>query len=300
MKLLKTLLITSLILLSHAALAAAPLVLYTDFGTRDGAVSAMKGVAYGVSPRLLISDLSHDAPESIFAAAYRLYQVSPYWQAGTVFVTVIDPGVGTERLSVVLKTKKGHYFVGPNNGLFTFVAEQEGIAEVRQIDEKRNRLKGSEDSYTFHGRDVFGYTGARLASGKISFEQVGPRVAAERLIVIPYLKPVQTGTVLRGIVPVLDVQYGNVWSNIPKSLFDRLGIKVGDPVQVRIYHGKELVDQLVAPYRHTFGEVPEGQPLVYINSLMNVALALNMGNYAAAHKVESGVDWVIEVAPAAR
>ncbi len=293
----KQLFLISLICLSHAAYAASPLVLYTDFGTKDGAVSEMKGVAYSVSSKLLISDLSHEAPESIFAAAYRLYQVSPYWQAGTVFVTVIDPGVGTERLSVVLKTKKNHYFVGPNNGLFTFVAEQEGVAEVRQIDEKINRLKGSEDSHTFHGRDVFGYTGARLASGKISFEQVGPRLAADRLLMIPYVKASQSGNVLKGTIPVLDVQYGNVWSNIPKSMFDRLAVKLGDPVQVRIYHSKELVDQLVAPYQNTFGEVAVGKPLVYINSLMNVSVALNLGSYAAEHKIESGVDWSIEVTP---
>ncbi|WP_426195684.1 SAM hydrolase/SAM-dependent halogenase family protein [Massilia sp. DWR3-1-1] len=288
---------TSLICLTQAAHGAGPLVLYTDFGTKDGAVSEMKGVAYSVSPKLLISDLSHESPESIFAGAYRLHQVSPYWQSGTVFVTVIDPGVGTERLSVVLKTKKNHYFVGPNNGLLTFVAEHEGIAEVRQIDETINRLKGSEDSHTFHGRDVFGYTGARLASGKIRFEQVGPRISADRLVLIPYLKPSHTGNVVKGMIPVLDVQYGNVWSNIPKTMFDRLGVKIGDPVQVRIYHGKDLVDQLVAPYQNTFGEVPVGKPLVYVNSLMNISVALNLGSYAAEHKIESGVDWLIDVTP---
>ncbi|MFP3520520.1 SAM-dependent chlorinase/fluorinase, partial [Pseudomonas sp. SIMBA_077] len=80
-------------------------------------------------------------------------------------------GVGTDRKSVVLKTKNGQYFVSPDNGTLTLVAESLGIESVRQIDEKTNRLKGSEKSYTFHGRDVYAYTGARLASGAISFEQ---------------------------------------------------------------------------------------------------------------------------------
>jgi S-adenosylmethionine hydrolase len=274
--------------------AGAPLVLLTDFGTADGAVSAMKGVAYSVSPQLLISDLSHENPD-IFTGAYRLYQTEEFWPGGTVFVCVIDPGVGTSRLSVVLKTRTGHYFVGPDNGLFSLVAERDGIEAVRQIDENVNRRKGSENSHTFHGRDVYSYTGARLAAGVISFEQVGPLLAPEKLVSIPYRRPALKEGKLSGLIPVLDIQYGNVWSNIPKELFDQIHPAIGDPIRVRIYHGEKLVDEAVVPYRRTFGEVPLGQPLLYINSLMNVAVALNQGNYAAAHKVESGLDWFIEL-----
>jgi S-adenosylmethionine hydrolase len=281
-------------LVSMPVLARSPLVLITDFGTQDGAVSAMKGVAYSVSQDLLISDLSHDNPD-IFTGAYRLYQAEEFWPKGTVFVAVIDPGVGTERLSVVLKTRTGRYFVAPNNGLLTLVAERDGIEELRQIDEKVNRRPGSEQSHTFHGRDVFGYTGARLAAGVISFQQVGPKLPASALLSIAYRKPERVGDKVTGIIPVLDIQFGNVWTNIPKDLFDQLHVQLGQPVRVRISHNGELVDDIVAPYQRTFGEVPAGQPLVYINSLLNVALALNLGNYAAAHKVESGVDWLVEV-----
>jgi len=288
-------LLLCLVLLLGVAHARAPLVLMTDFGTRDGAVSAMKGVAYSVSPDLLISDLSHENPGSIFAGAYRLYQTEEFWPSGTVFVAVIDPGVGTDRLAVVLKTRTGHYFVAPNNGLLSLVAERDGIEELRQIDEKVNRRPGSEESHTFHGRDVFGYTGARLAAGVIRFDQVGPKLPAGALVSIAYRKPERTGNTVRGIVPVLDVEYGNVWTNIPKTLFDQLQIGLGQPVHVRIFHGERLVDETVAPYRRTFGEVPVGQPLVYINSLLNVAVALNQASYAAAHKVDSGVDWFIEI-----
>jgi S-adenosylmethionine hydrolase len=294
----RTKILAALALLLFAALAhaRAPLVLMSDFGTRDGAVAAMKGVAYGVSQDLLIADLSHDEDAfDIFAAGYRLFQAEEFWPQGTVFVVVVDPGVGTDRLSIVLETKNGHYFVGPNNGLFSLVAENDGIAEVRQIDERVNRRPGSEDSYTFHGRDVFAYTGARLASGKITFEQVGPKLDAKTLIVLPYKKPAIKGSTVSGIVPVLDVQYGNVWSNIPKQLFDQLHVGYGDAVHVRIYHGTTLVDDVRAPYQKTFGNVAVGKPLVYINSLMNVALAINQGDYAAVHKVESGTDWFIEV-----
>jgi S-adenosylmethionine hydrolase len=286
--------VAGLVLLSATALARAPLVLLTDFGTQDGAVSAMKGVAYGVSQSLLISDLSHENP-SIFAGAYRLYQTEQFWPADTVFVAVVDPGVGTARLSIVLKTRTGHYFVGPDNGLLSLVAERDGIEGLRQIDEHLNRRPGSEESHTFHGRDVFAYTGARLAAGVISFEQVGPELSPQKLISIPYRKPQRTGTTVSGIIPVLDVQFGNVWTNIPKSLFDELHVALGAPLHVRIYHGGRLVDDSQAPYQRTFGDVPQGKPLVYINSLLNLAVALNLGSYAAAHKIDSGPDWSIEI-----
>jgi S-adenosylmethionine hydrolase len=282
------------LLFSTLALARAPLVLLTDFGTQDGAVSAMKGVAYSVSQDLLISDLSHDNP-SIFEGAYRLFQTEQFWPDGTVFVAVVDPGVGTQRLSVVLKTRTGRYFVGPNNGLLSLVAERDGIEALRQIDERVNRRPGSGESHTFHGRDVFAYTGARLAAGVISFEQVGPSLSPRALISIPYRKPRRAGNQISGIIPVLDVQFGNVWTNIPKTLFDELQVALGTPLHVRVYHRDQLIDETQAPYQRTFGDVPVGTPLVYINSLLNLAVALNLGNYAATHKIESGPDWYIEI-----
>jgi S-adenosylmethionine hydrolase len=288
------LLLVGCLLFSTLVEARAPLVLLTDFGTQDGAVSAMKGVAYSVSQDLLISDLSHENP-SIFEGAYRLFQTEQFWPDGTVFVAVVDPGVGTQRLSVVLKTRTGHYFVGPDNGLLSLVAERDGIEGLRQIDERVNRRPGSGESHTFHGRDVFAYTGARLAAGVISFEQVGPSLPPRALISIPYRKPQRAGKQVSGIIPVLDVQFGNVWTNIPKALFDELQVPLGTLLHVRVYHRDQLIDETQAPYQRTFGDVPIGKPLVYINSLLNLAVALNLGNYAAIHKIESGPDWYIEI-----
>jgi S-adenosylmethionine hydrolase len=285
---------TLLLLFAALAQAHAPLVLLTDFGTQDGAVSAMKGVAYGVSPELLISDLSHENP-SIFDGAYRLYQTEQFWPVGTVFVAVVDPGVGTERLSVALKTRTGRYFIGPDNGLLSLVAERDGVEALRQIDESTNRRPGSGDSHTFHGRDVFGYTGARLAAGIITFEQVGPPLRPENLITLPYKKPQRMEQKVSGMIPILDVQYGNVWTNIPKPLFDELHVALGTPLRVRIYHNDKLVHETLAPYRRTFGEVPIGKPLVYINSLLNLAVALNRRSFAALHKIQSGPGWSIEI-----
>src|SRR6202000_226298 len=183
-------------------------VYQSDFGLKDGAVSEMKGVAMGVSPELKLFDLTHEIPAyNIWEAAYRLQQTVPYWPAGTVFVSVVDPGVGTARKSVVLKTKTGQYIVTPDNGTLTLVAESLGVAEIREIDESVNRRKDSKQSYTFHGRDVYAYTGARLAAGVISFEQVGP-LLPKKVVTIPYQKAVLEGKTIKGNIPVLDVQYG--------------------------------------------------------------------------------------------
>ncbi len=155
------------------------IVFQTDFGTKDGAVNAMKGVAYNVDADLQLFDLTHEIPAyNIWEAAYRLNQVASYWPAGTVFVSVVDPGVGTERRSIVLKSKSGHYFVTPDNGTLTLIIDELKMEAVRQIDESVNRRNNSDSSYTFHGRDVYAYTAAKLASGKISFEEVGPLITA--------------------------------------------------------------------------------------------------------------------------
>lgn len=286
----------ALLLASSVATANEALVIQTDFGLKDGAVSAMKGVAFGVDRTLPLYDLTHEIPAyNIWEASYRLYQTLQYWPKGTVFVSVVDPGVGTDRKSVVLKTKSGHYIVSPDNGTLTLVAEHFGIDTVRQIDEKTNRLKGSEKSYTFHGRDVYAYTGARLASGAISYEQVGPKLPAE-VVKIPYQAAVaeKDGT-LKGTIPILDVQYGNVWTNIDDTLLTKAGINKGDTACIKISEGPALKYDGKAPYVSSFGDVPEGQPLVYLNSLLQVSVALNMDSFAAKHQVQSGANWHISL-----
>ena len=270
-------------------------VFQSDFGLKDGAVSAMKGVAMGVSADLKLFDLTHEIPSyNIWEAAYRLQQAVPYWPAGTVFASIVDPGVGTARKSVVLKTKTGQFIVTPDNGTLTLVAESLGIAELREIDEKVNRRMGSEDSYTFHGRDVYAYTGARLAAGVISYEQVGPLLAGQ-VVTIPYQKAVLEGAAISGAIPILDIQYGNVWTNIPGDLFRRLGVGFGQVLHVVILHQGSPVYEGDMPYSATFGAVPLGKPLVYLNSLMQLSFALNQDDFAKTFKISSGNDWSVEV-----
>ena len=271
------------------------LVFQSDFGLKDGAVSAMKGVAFGVDSGLPIYDLTHEVPTyNVWEASYRLYQSASYWPAGTVFVSVVDPGVGTVRKSVVLKSKSGHYFVTPDNGTLTLIAEHEGIAEIREIDEVVNRLAGSADSYTFHGRDVYAYTGARLAAGVISFEQVGPKMPPS-VVGIDYQKAEVKANRIYGNIPILDPQFGNVWTNIHQDLISQAGINLGDTVCIVIHEGDDLKLQDKLPYLASFGIVPIGEPLLYVNSLLNLSLALNQDSFAAKHGIASGAAWRIEV-----
>lgn len=273
----------------------AAVVIQTDFGVKDGAVAAMKGVAYGVSDNIEVFDLTHEIPAyNTWEAAYRLNQVIPFWPANTVFVSVVDPGVGTARKSVVIKTKQGHYIVTPDNGTITLVAESEGIEAVRQIDENLNRRHGSDSSYTFHGRDVYMYTAARLAAGVISFEQVGP-LSNDKLQIIDYQLAQRDSSYLKGNIPVLDPQYGNVWTNIPDDMVQSAGVKSGDSLSIRIACKDSIVYTGKIPFANTFGDVAEGKPLAYINSLMNFSVAINRGNFAKDFKVGSGPDWTISV-----
>jgi S-adenosylmethionine hydrolase len=271
------------------------LVLQTDFGTKDGAVAAMRGVAVSVSPKISLHDLSHEnTPFDVWEAAYRLKQSVAFWPEGTVFVSVVDPGVGTARKAVVLKTKSGHFFVGPDNGTWTLVAEELGVAGVREIDATKHRRPGSERSHTFHGRDVFVMVGAKLASDRVTFEDVGPALPTQ-VVMLDYERPRFENGVLIGTIPYLDFQYGNVWTNLDETLFAKLQPKVGERFRVRIAQADKTVFTGDLPYMKTFGDVPEGAPLIYLNSLMNVAFALNLGNFARQHSIASGASWSVRI-----
>jgi S-adenosylmethionine hydrolase len=271
------------------------LVLQSDFGTLDGAVASMKGVAVGVSPDIHIYDLTHHIePYNIWQGALRLVQTAEYWPAGTVFVSVIDPGVGTDRKSIVLKTMSGHYFVTPDNGTLTFVAPRLGIAAVREIDEAVNRRKNSEKSFTFHGRDVYAYTAARLAAGVITFEQVGRELPAE-VVTIPHQQARFESGVVYGNVQTADGNYGNIWTNVDRETLGKLEVSTGDTLKIRILKDNVEVLNLVAPYVTTFGAVELGKPLLYLNSLDSVSLAINQGNFSEQYQIGSGPEWSIQI-----
>ena len=275
-----------------------PLVFQTDFGLVDGAVSAMYGVAYSVDPSLKMHDLTHDiTPYSIWEASYRLIQTVRYWPDNTVFVSVVDPGVGSTRRSVVVRTRSGKYIVTPDNGTLTHVLRLDGVAEARQIDEHVNRLPNSGESYTFHGRDVYAYTGARLASGKITFEGVGPLIDPATLVRLPIVEPRLEGSTVHGTIDVLDVRFGSLWTNIPRELFLQTGAKYGDRLSITIEDDTRTVYRNIIVYARSFADVFVGEALVYVNSLDCMAVAINQGSFARAYNIGTGNSWRISIAP---
>ena len=275
-----------------------PLVFQTDFGLVDGAVSAMYGVAYTVNSMLKIHDLTHDiTPFNIWEASYRLIQTINYWPEGTVFVSVVDPGVGSDRKSIVVKTNSGRYIATPDNGTLTHVIRLEGIAEARQIDENINRLPRSGESYTFHGRDVYAYTGARLAAGIIDFEGVGPALPVDSLAQLPIVEPVLDGNAVCGTIDVLDVRFGSLWTNIPRTLFLETGVQYGDRVSITIENDTRCVYRNIIQYARSFADVFVGEALAYVNSLDCLAVAINQGSFARAYNIGTGNSWRIRIEP---
>lgn len=272
------------------------LVLQSDFGLVDGAVSAMIGVALEESPTLKIHHLTHDiTPYNIFEGSYRLFQTVNYWPAGTTFVSVVDPGVGSKRKRVVAKTKKGQYIVTPDNGTLSFIKKHVGIEAIREISEVENRRKDTEHSYTFHGRDVYAYTGAKLASGHISFEEVGPELKVEDIVEIQVVETTLADTYVSGAIDILDVRFGSLWTSITREEFCTLKPEFGDRFEVTIYNNDMLVYQNQVTYGKSFADVRIGQPILYINSLYRVGLAINQGSFAKAYNVGVGAQWHIEI-----
>lgn len=276
--------------------ALAPLVLFTDFGTSERFVASMKGVAVTVDRRLQIFDLTHDIePQNIFQASFVLNGTIEYWPEGTVFVSVIDPGVGTARKSVVAKTGTGHYIVTPDNGTLTFIADTHNIVAMREIDETLNRRPGSEDLHTFHGRDVYTYTGARLAAGVISFEGVGPKLPAKPKRFAYATPEVSDDGVITGQLINIERPFGNIVTNIPKALMESQGLEDADnkQLEVRITRGTKVMFEGSMPYANSFGFVSIDEPLVYADSQETIGLAVRNGNFAKKYAVESGPGWSI-------
>ena len=276
----------------------AALVFLSDFGLTERFVASMKGVALSVDPSLQIYDLTHQIePFNIWQASYMLAGTIEYWPKGTVFVSVVDPGVGTDRRSVVARTNSGHYVVTPDNGTLTLVADAQGIQALRQIDEKLNRRPGSDNSHTFHGRDVYSYTGARLAAAVITFDDVGP-VLEPDIVRLNDQQPIKfDDDTIIGNVTHIEMPFGNVVTNIPKSLVDALALSPEDNsiVLVEISRSGESVLQLKIPYVLAFGYVDEGQPLLYSDSLQTIGLAVNSGNFASQFGVKAGAEWTIRL-----
>jgi S-adenosylmethionine hydrolase len=254
----------------------------------------MHGIAMKVDPTLQIFDLTHQIQKfSTWDASYSLYQTCQAWPEGTVFVSVIDPGVGSNRVSVVARTSAGHYIVTPDNGTLTHLKKHVGIEAVREIDESVNRVKGSEKSHVFHGRDVYAYTGARLAAGVIGFEGVGPECPVKDIVTHQIMDPIIDENQVRGVLDIEDPHFGMVWTNIPLEIFETLEIGFGDQVQTVIEHRGEIKYSDVLPYCRTFSDVPKDNELVYNNEIGYIAIATNLGSFVEKFGINAGNTWKV-------
>jgi S-adenosylmethionine hydrolase len=263
----------------------AVIVFMSDFGTLDDAVAICKGVMKTIAPESDIIDLTHQVtPYSIADGARMLGRTAEYYPSGTVFLSVIDPGVGTSRKSIVVKTRRGQYFVLPDNGLITQVADRDGVEGTREITNPSWLLKGSRSS-TFHGRDVFSPVAAHLARGE-DWTQVGPALQTYVRLEAPRVRIGPAG--IEGTIVALDGPYGNLVTNVSGDAFRQLGYRDGDSVRVTV--GSKA---LSVPFRRTFGEVAPGQALLFIDSRGLVSLAINQGNFAQTYRVTPPLALVI-------
>ena len=263
------------------------IVFMTDFGTVDDSVPICKGVMYSIMPTVRIVDLSHQvAPFSILDGARFLFGASPYFPEGTVFNVVIDPGVGSTRKAVVIKSKKGQYFVLPDNGLITLVAERDGLEAAREITNPQWMI-GKALSSTFHGRDIFSPTAAHLARGD-DWIQVGPAVDVSSLVRLILQAPKIDEQGLHGEVIATDGPFGNLVTNVDAELFLKLGYQRGQTVPMTL--GDQKLD---LQFVKTFSDVPQKTPLIYIDSRGRFALAVNQGSFAATYGIKPPVKFTI-------
>jgi len=276
----------ALVLVLAASLFAAnpaprpTIVFMTDFGVVDDSVAICKGVMYSIAPDLRIVDLTHQVtPFSILDGARFLYGATAYYPAGTVFVVVIDPGVGSSRKAVVVKSKRGQYFVLPDNGLMTLVQDRDGLESTREITNPA-WMVGAALSSTFHGRDIFSPAGAHLARGD-DWTQVGPELDVARLVRLDMAPAKLDDRGLSAQVIATDGPFGNLVTNISGEDFLKLGYEPGQTVPVTIGTTK-----LKLPFVRTFSDVPLQKPLLYIDSRGHVGFAINQGSFASIYAIK--------------
>ena len=277
------LLVFALLLFAFPMLAqtAPPRVIgfMTDFDVKDDAVAICKVVMFGIAPRARIIDITHQVtPFDIAEAGRFLAGSAPYFPHDAVFVAVIDPTVGSTRKAIIVKSKVGQYFVLPDNGMITELADRDGLVGAREITNAAWMI-GAKLSSTFHGRDIFSPAGAHLARGD-DWTEAGPALDVTKLVRLKNTSATIDTNGLHGQVIGTDGPFGNLVLNVPAESFAKLGYKVGDRVPVTIA-GTEYT----LPFVKTFSDVPVGEGLLYIDSRGRLSVGIDQGNFAEVHHV---------------
>jgi S-adenosylmethionine hydrolase len=261
----------------------------TDFDVKDDAVGICKAVMLGIAPQTRIVDITHQVTPFDIAQAGRFLAGSAlYFPHDAVFVAVIDPGVGSTRKAIIAKSKVGQYFVLPDNGLITQLADRDGLVGAREITNPAWMI-GAKLSSTFHGRDIFSPAGAHLARGD-DWTDAGPALDTTKLVRLKNTTATIDGSGLHGQVIGTDGPFGNLVLNVPAESFAKLGYKVGDRVPVTI-----AGQAYTLPFVKTFSDVPMGDGLLYIDSRGRLSVGIDQGNFAEVHHVTPPADIEIPV-----
>ena len=270
------------------------IVMQSDF-TKGVATCTMDGVIACVDPEIRTYDCCHTIPPfDTYAASCALNYIIDFWPKGTIFVSVVDPGVGTDRKACIAKLRNGCYVVTPDNGTLTHVKNRIGIEEVRIIDETKNRLQITREVSIFHGRDLFAYCAAKLASGMIDYAGVGPVYSTDEIVVHKTVLPKVENDILSGMIETSTRGFGLVDTNIPYKMFEQIHVSQGDRVLCKVLHkGKEIFSEVIS-YVPSFGFVPEGDVLVMVSETKHLQIAENLGDISTRYNIGTGPDWKIQ------
>ena len=273
------------------------IVWQTDFSLDWPFVATMKGVCKQVDASLECVDSTHTIEKfNVLEASQQLNYVEPFWPKGTVFVSVVDPGVGTPRKASVALLKDGNYVVTPDNGTLTHMYYNIGIEAIREIDETKNRYQGTESVSVFHGRDLFAYTAAKLASGQITFEEVGESYSLDDIVLLDYeyLKADVKNEDIQGIVSNVSDPFGSIVFNVLTEDFNRVGYHEGDYIHIVLENEQGVYFDENVLYAQSFGFVDIGQPVIFNSSSNYISIGLIQGSFKDVYQVKAGLQWKVQ------
>ena len=271
------------------------IAIQSDLGLQSSSIASMKGVILTVNPLISIVDISHNIPSfNIWDAAFLLSETIEYLPENAVFISIVDPAVGTGNKSIIVKNSRNQYIITPDNGTLSIVKEAFPLVEIREFVLEKNHRPGASKNYNFLGRDYYAYTAALLVSGELKFEDVGP-IYDKPIVNIKHQAPELKANEINGCIVGLDEKFGNLWTNIRSTLWNEFNAFIGERLEVRIYHLDEQVYAGYIPYVPTFASVPEGKPLIYLNSQESICLASNRDNFSQKYGVLAGPNWTIKI-----
>lgn len=258
-------------------------VLLTDFGLENEAVGVCKGAILSIDANIEVVDLCHTVEPYNIRKASLMLKRSTSFPRGSVITVVVDPGVGTARTGIALRTHQGLFFVAPDNGVLSEVIRRQGVECAVRLEEKR--VNPNWKPGTFDGRDLFSPAAAWLASTSGDLNRIGTPISVTDIQLLPEIRAkVDTEkNVIDGHYLLTDEPYGNIWTDITTADLEAIGCQLGDQIFVKAGDQEQAL-----PWVVSFGHVPEGKPLAYIASGDTLALAINMGDFRKTWKLEEG------------